>query len=67
MSDRNEPTEIEVDRVEVETDKAIMFSNDGEVFWIPKKFILGDSEVTGLADSGTLVIPRWLAEEKGLV
>jgi hypothetical protein len=67
MSERDEPVEVEVDRVEVETDKAIMFSKDGEEFWIPKSKISEDSEVEGLGDSGTLVIPWWLAEEKGLV
>lgn len=66
MSDRNEPFEVEVDRIEVETDKAIMFTKEGEEFWIPKSKILPGSEVEGLGDSGTLLIPTWIAHEKGL-
>lgn len=59
--------EIEVDRVIVETDSAIGFDFEGEMIWIPKKLISAESEVTGKGDSGTLIIPRWIAKQRGLV
>lgn len=52
-----------------ESDKALLVAVDGEEVWIPKSAIHDDSEVYGMlpfGESGTLVIPRWLAEEKGL-
>lgn len=64
----HELVEVEItDPVEVETPKAIMFTHEGEEFWIPKSQIGNDSEVQGKGDTGTLIIPEWLAEEKGLI
>lgn len=37
MSDRNEPVEVEVTDVIVETDKAILCVIEGEHVWIPEK------------------------------
>lgn len=66
MSDRNEPVEIAVTEVIAETDKAILCVVDDEDVWIPISQIDDASEVWEYGDEGTLVIPRWLAEEKGL-
>lgn len=65
-SDR-EAIEIDVEEVTVETDKAILIWTDGEAFWIPKSQIDESSEVQGKGDSGTLLIPEWLAKEKGIL
>jgi hypothetical protein len=50
-----------------ETDKALLVNVEGEEFWLPKQFIDDDSEVYSMkSGSGMLVIPLWLAKEKGL-
>lgn len=67
MSDRNEPVEIAVTDVIAETVMAILCVIEGEHVWIPQSQIDGSSEVWKYGDEGTLVIPRWLAEEKGLL
>lgn len=69
--ERFEPVTIGNVIVLKETDKAILcrFHDDCEE-WIPKSQILAESEVHSLESSeyepGDLVIPRWLAEEKGV-
>lgn len=49
-----------------ETPKAILVEVEGEEFWIPKSQIDDESEVWQDDQEGELVIPLWLAEEKGL-
>jgi hypothetical protein len=49
-----------------ETEAALLVEIEGETFWIPKSQIHDDSEVYKADTEGTLVIPLWLAEEKGL-
>lgn len=53
-------------RVKRATDKAILVEVDGEEAWIPQSQIDDESEVWKDGDEGTLVIPLWLAEAKGL-
>jgi hypothetical protein len=62
---------FEVDGVAVaETEAAILFVPKGwdneDGVWIPKSRIKKDSEVNERSDSGTLIIPVWLAEAKDL-
>jgi hypothetical protein len=41
-----------------------------EPLWIPKQLVDDDSEVWSMSDGenkGTLVMPEWFAEEKGLL
>lgn len=52
------------------TDKAVLIHYEGVDAWIPFSQILDDSEVYDTAkpgDEGTLCIPVWLAEQKGLM
>lgn len=65
-ADRYEPVEIHDVTVKYETDGALLVVADGEEVWIPKSQIDDDSEVYAKGTSGTLIIPRWLAREKGL-
>ena len=69
MKDRNELVEVEIDRVILETDRAIAITveDDDDPIWIPKSQISEDSAVQGKGDKGTLIIPRWLADAKGLL
>lgn len=46
--------------------KALLVEYEGEEVWIPKSQIDDDSEVWKEGQEGTLIIPYWLAEEKGL-
>lgn len=67
-----ELVEFEDCRVERTTDKAALIIVHGDQkVWISKSQIHDDSEIYFTdyesGDKGTLVIPRWLAEEKGLV
>lgn len=68
--------EVYVEEVLKETDKSILvqlsedehaiLDYEGEKpIWIPKTQIREYSEVTELGDTGTLVISRWLANERG--
>lgn len=50
-----------------ETDLAILCEIDGDEIWIPKSQIAAESDVQGVHDDGTLIVTRWIAEEKGLV
>jgi hypothetical protein len=59
---------IEIDDVTVkrETEKALLCEIDGEEVWIPKGQIDDDSEVYEMGTEGTLIISKWIAEQKGL-
>ncbi len=57
---------VEVETVKRATDKAILCVIEGEEVWIPQSQIDDESEVWKAGDEGTLVIPLWLAEEKGI-
>ena len=48
-----------------ETAKALLVDVDGEENWIPKGQIDDDSEVYQRGDEGELVIPMWLAIDRG--
>jgi len=55
--------------VKMATDKALLIVYEGHEVWIPVSQINDDSEVWGsehVGQEGRLVIPYWLAEEKGL-
>ena len=68
---RFQPVSIE-DAVAIrETDKALLVrvgadGDDQKEVWIPKSQILDDSEVFEMGGEGTLVVPRWIVEEKEL-
>lgn len=61
-----ETVQIQNVTVARETDAALLVNVEGEEIWIPKSQIDDDSEVYKKDTEGTLVIPRWLAEEKGI-
>lgn len=52
--------------VEHETDLALLCVVDGRKHWVPKSQIRDESEVKAVGDEGTLVIPAWLASDKGI-
>lgn len=65
---RNSPYEVDV-RVLKLTDEALLVSDGTNEGWIPMSQIMEGSEITGDScryDTGTLVIPEWLAESRGL-
>lgn len=68
--DRHAPTDVEDCVVIHTTDLALLVRTpDGDEEWIPKSQIDPYSDLTKdseKGDIGTLVIPRWLAEEKCL-
>ena len=59
---------VQVERVVRATPKALLVQVDEVEAWIPRELIHDDSEVfdAGENSTGTLVIPLWLAEEKGI-
>jgi len=50
-----------------ETDEAILFFDGVEEMWIPKSQILDMEESDHFPGVVTIVIPEWLATEKGLI
>lgn len=67
VNTRYELVKIEVENVKAETEKGILCVVEGKEHWIPKSQVDDDSEVAGMGDSGVMLIPRWLAEDKGFV
>lgn len=63
----NELAEIHDVTVMRVTEKAVLCMVDGKEVWIPQSQIHDDSEVWKEGDEGTLVIPEWLALDKGLI
>lgn len=63
---RNELVDVDVEVLR-ETDAALLvLGPEGDEVWVPRSQIDDSSEVSEPGDSGVLVIPRWLAEAKGL-
>ncbi len=48
------------------TPKALLVEIDGEEYWLPKSQLGKATDVENEGDIGTIEIPKWLAEEKGL-
>ncbi len=67
QDDDNELVAVEDCRCIQATAKAILIVHgDGDDVWIPQSQIHDDSEVYKPNTDGTLIIPRWLAEDKEL-
>jgi hypothetical protein len=66
-SSRNEPVEFEVTNVLAATDLALLCVIEGQEVWLPRSQLQDGTEVEDRGDSGTVVLPEWLAVEKGLV
>jgi hypothetical protein len=68
MLNRDDCVELEVEEpVRQRTSKAILVKYCGEEHWIPQSQIHEDSEVYAEGHTGTLIVSRWIAEQKGLV
>jgi hypothetical protein len=65
---RNSEYWHEIEDVEAikETEFGLQVLISGNTYWLPKSQIHNDSEVHKLDTRGLLIIPRWLADEKGL-
>jgi hypothetical protein len=51
-----------------ETERAVLFSIEGEELWVPKSCIHEDSECYSMESGpGLLVVNEWWAEKEGLV
>lgn len=60
---------VRVDKVLVyeERQRTIFVLHRGKEIMIPKSQIAATSDVQGEGDSGILVIPRWLARDRGML
>jgi len=58
---------VEVKEVTVVSQRAILVSNGKVEAWIPRGQIGYKSEVKEKGDSGLLLIPEWIAKERGLI
>lgn len=68
-TDRDEPTTYDDVEVIQVTDNSLLCDVDGEEVWIPKSQLLPNSELkeeSKIGDVGTLIIPYWLAENRGI-
>jgi len=59
--------EVEIDEVKWDRPRSLIVVFEGEEVLIPKSQIGESSEVWSEGDSGTLVIPRWLARDRGMI
>lgn len=59
--------EIEDVLVVEEREKSLLVLYEGEEVLIPRSQISDASEVQGEGDEGILVIPRWLARDRGML
>ena len=67
MDDKMVRIEVEVIKMH---DQSMLVEYEGEQEWIPYSLIEDESEITEFSeegDEGELVIPRWKAEELGLI
>jgi hypothetical protein len=69
MSLRNDPTEIENCTCVGEVAKAIRVTNHdtGTTEWFPRSLIEHDSDIRKTGDKGSLIVPRWIAEDRGWI
>lgn len=51
--------------VRVDEDDPVHETTDDGTVWVPQSQIHEDSEVYQEGDSGTLIVTRWIAEQKG--
>ena len=58
--------EIDIDRIKLETDKAILVIIDDDEIWLPKSQITYDTEID-LNDVKVVEASEWIAEQKGLI
>lgn len=68
-ADEADYSDVEFENVEAiaATDKAVLCVIEGKQHWIPQSQIRPNSEVWKQGDKGTLVISRWIAEQKDLI
>lgn len=70
MSGHDEPVEIQVEVVHL-TEMAILIRDEENAeYWIPLSMVNEESEIGAGSlpgEAGVLVIPEWLAEEKGML
>jgi hypothetical protein len=65
-SGSKEPYEVDDVRIRSETQAALLVAVGKRLIWVPKSQVLEGSEVWAEGDEGTLVIPEWLAIERGI-
>jgi hypothetical protein len=66
--DGDEPVEIEIEEPAfANTGRAVLVRYQGEEMWIPFSEIDPASDVWKKGDTGKMIIPRWLARNKGIV
>ena len=63
--DTEDVFEVFCERVEAESDKAILCVTECGTEWIPKSQISPDSEVWKKGQNGSLIITEWMADKKG--
>ena len=65
----NDDDEVRIEGVKAlrATERAFLVRIEGEEHWFPQSQICDDSEVYKAGDEGTLVITRWIAQQKGLL
>lgn len=67
MTRSTESVWVDFDEKKTITDDAILFDFDGEEIWIPRSQILDeDFDDDGSKKHGSIEIPEWLAEDRGL-
>jgi hypothetical protein len=61
--------ELEVERVQAATDKALLCQIDGVDHWLPKSVVLDGGDLDAQAEvgaEGTILVTEWWARDRGL-
>lgn len=67
MSNSRAPVEFPDAKVKRTTPSALLVEVDGRKVWVPRSQLLEENDVSEEGEEGLLVIPEWLAIERGLV
>jgi hypothetical protein len=59
--------DVEATQVSKSGEALLVWFDEGDSAWIPISVILEKSEVKGEGDIGTLIVPEWVAAEKGMI
>ena len=68
MSQFSNTTDITLDlEIRRETELAILVTDGEKTAWLAKKLIGYDDREIGTGNTTEIILPEWLAEEKGLI
>jgi hypothetical protein len=65
--DRDELVDVEYDRVKAATEGAVLLDCGGQEIWFPRSQADALEDLSKGDGPGTVALPFWLAEDRGLI